>query len=121
MTFRVQIYTQDYESVCSFYQNILKLPVLIKRETDKDDRVIVYKAASGEIEVIYSPDNMEAPKSCGWTVQIQVDNIDSFYELILKSDYRVLREPQDQFWGHRNLKVLDPTGLELTFFSPKNN
>ncbi|MFR7745130.1 MAG: hypothetical protein ACLU3I_19255 [Acutalibacteraceae bacterium] len=27
------------------------------------------------------------------------------------------REPQNQFWGHRNFKVLDPSGLELTIYS----
>jgi uncharacterized glyoxalase superfamily protein PhnB len=28
----------------------------------------------------------------------------------------VLRELADQPWGHRNLAVVDPSGMELVFF-----
>ena len=31
--------------------------------------------------------------------------------------WTIQREPQNQFWGHRNFKVLDPSGLELTIYS----
>ena len=58
--FRVQIYTKEYEQMRYFYGTVLGLPVLVCRETGRDDRVCVYGAASGQIEVIYAPPGMEA-------------------------------------------------------------
>ena len=115
--FRVQIYTEQYEQMCGFYEQTLGLPVLIMRETSADDRVRVYGAASGQIEVIYAPEGMECPVSNGWTIQMEVDDVDAYCEQVRIQGWEVLREPQDQFWGHRNFKVLDPSGLELTIFS----
>ena len=117
-TFRVQIYTRAFEKLCAFYGGVLQLPVLEQRETSYDDRVIVYGAASGQIEVIYAPDGMEYPSSNGWTLQIEGEDADASCERVKELGYEVLRGPQDQFWGHRNFKVQDPSGLELTFFSP---
>ena len=115
--FRVQIYTRQYEQMCGFYGQTLGLPVLIRRETSEEDRVRVYGAASGQIEVIYAPEGMERPVSNGWTLQMEVDDVDAYCEQVRRQGWKILREPRDQFWGHRNFKVLDPSGLELTVFS----
>ena len=115
--FRVQIYTKEYEQMRHFYGTVLGLPVLVCRETGKDDRVCVYGAASGQIEVIYAPSGMEVPASNGWTLQMQVENADRYYEQLQTRGCTIQREPQNQFWGHRNFKVLDPSGLELTIYS----
>ena len=39
--FRVQIYTKEYEQMRHFYGTVLRLPVLVCRETGRDDRVCV--------------------------------------------------------------------------------
>ena len=119
--FRLQIYTRQYEQMCHFYEDMMGFPVLIKRETSQDDRVKVYGAASGQIEVIHTPDWMECPVSNGWTVQIEVQDVDTYYEQICRKGWKILRGPQDQFWGHRNFKVLDPSGMELTIYSEINH
>ena len=76
--FRVQIYTKEYEQMRHFYGTVLRLPVLVCRETGRDDRVCVYGAASGQIEVIYAPPGMEVPASNGWTLQMQIATASSF-------------------------------------------
>ncbi len=116
-TFRVQMYTKQYEQMCRFYEDILQLPVLLSRETSKEDRVRVYGAASGQIELIYAPDRMELPESNGLTLQMQVEDVDAYCESIKKKGYTIKRGPQDQFWGHRNAKIVDPGGTELTIYS----
>ncbi|MDP4108605.1 MAG: VOC family protein [Bacillota bacterium] len=115
--FRVQIYTREYEKLRNYYENILSLPLVTLRETSESDRVRVYAAASGEIELIHAPAEMEFPESNGWTVQIEVDDADAYCKEILENGGTVKRGPADQPWGHRNFKVLDPSGLELTFYS----
>lgn len=63
--FRVQIYTKEYEQMRHFYGTVLRLPVLVCRETGRDDRVCVYGAASGQIEVIYA--------HRAWKCQLRMD------------------------------------------------
>lgn len=115
--FRVQMYTKQYARLCRFYEDILQLPVLLSRETSEDDRVRVYGAASGQIEVIYAPDWMEFPESNGLTLQMQVEDVDAYCERITEKGYAIKRGPQNQFWGHRNAKIVDPGGIELTVYS----
>lgn len=115
--FRFQIYTHEYERVLEFYKTILNYPILIKRETSFKDRVTVFSAASGQIEVIYASDAEEIPSSFGWTIQIETSDVDIEYKRIKNLGYTIQREPEDKFWGHRNFKVLDPSGLEITIFS----
>lgn len=116
-TFRVQMYTKEYERLRWFYEDILQLPVLLSRETSEEDRVRVYGAASGQIELIYAPDWMEFPGSNGLTLQIQVEDVDAYCKSIMEKGYAIKRGPQDQFWGHRNAKIVDPGGIELTIYS----
>ena len=78
--FRFQNYTKKYEETCDFYERTLKLPIITKRETAYEDRVRVYKLGSGQIEVIYLPDDMDAPVSNGWTLQVEVENADKVFE-----------------------------------------
>ena len=92
-------------------------PILVQRETSLIDKVTVFGPASGQIEVIYASGNEELPSSCGWTIQIETDDADRECERIKDMGYEVLREPENKFWGHRNFKILDPTGFELTIFS----
>jgi uncharacterized glyoxalase superfamily protein PhnB len=114
--FRFQNYTKKYEETCDFYERTLKLPIITKRETAYEDRVRVYKLGSGQIEVIYLPDDMDAPVSNGWTLQVEVENADKVFEEAQRNGNIIGREPCDQFWGHRNCKLIDPTGFELTFY-----
>ena len=44
-------------------------------------------------------------------------NAGSYCEQLQAQGWTIQREPQNQFWGHRNFKVLDPSGLELTIYS----
>ena len=48
---------------------------------------------------------------------MQVENADRYCEQLQAQGWTIQREPQNQFWGHRNFKVLDPSGLELTIYS----
>lgn len=115
--FRLQLYTRDYDKTYDFYKNKLGMPVLIERVNLPDDRVAVFSVGSGEIEVIFASNGMEFPQSNGWTVQIQVDDAAVSCERFRKAGCTISREPQNQFWGHKNFKLIDPSGLELTFYS----
>ena len=47
---------------------------------------------------------------------MEVENADKVFEEAQRNGNIIGREPCDQFWGHRNCKLIDPTGFELTFY-----
>jgi uncharacterized glyoxalase superfamily protein PhnB len=116
--FRVQLYSKNYEKLNNFYKNQLGFPIVGGRETGHDDRVTLYKAASGVIETIYAPPDSEVPESMGLTIQIEVDNVDAFFEQIRLKEVPIIRGIENKFWGHRNFKIRDPNGIEITVYSP---
>lgn len=117
--FRLQIYTREFDRLCAFYGDTLAMAVTEERQTSPEDRVRVFAASGGgEVEVIYAPPGTEVPASNGWNLQVEVDDVDRLHQSLAAAGAAVRQPPQDQFYGHRTLHVLDPSGLELKFFTP---
>ena len=53
----------------------------------------------------------------GAYLQINVSNVDTFYDRIRDKKILVLAAPQDYSWGHRECIVQDPDGYILCFYS----
>ena len=54
----------------------------------------------------------------GLAVYVMVDDIDGYAAQIREKGVEIETEPKDQFYGIRDTNVTDPTGYQLTFFSP---
>jgi PhnB protein len=53
------------------------------------------------------------------SITIQVDDVDGFVERAVKAGMNIVREPQDQFYGHRDATVMDPFGYSWGIFTVK--
>lgn len=115
--FRVQLLTDCYDELCAFYGKVLEFPVLVKRETVPGERVRVYGAAGGEIELIEQA-GAEAFCADGLLVQVEVKDVDAYWEKLRAAGADVPNGPEDRFYGHRDFQVKDPQGLTLKFFTP---
>lgn len=116
-TFRVQILTDHFDEVCSFYGDKLAFPVNVQRDNGEDDRVCVFGAAKGEIEVIYSPSNNPHLNN-NLLVQIEVKDVDDLYEKAIAQGIQIIQPLTDEFYGHRDFLIRDPIGTTLKMFSP---
>jgi len=53
------------------------------------------------------------------SMSIQVPDVDAFVEHAVAEGMKVVREPQDQFYGHRDATVADPFGYSWAIFTVK--
>ena len=54
----------------------------------------------------------------GLAVYLMVDDIDTYVEEIRERGVEIETDPKSQFYGIRDANVTDPSGYQLTFFSP---
>jgi len=115
--FRFIFRAADYPKAIDFYRNKLEFPVIMDWDRSPAERGTVFKANTGEIEVLAVPPRMEHTHPQGFELCIEVDQVDTFCQFILSKGIRLNGNLSDKPWGHRTFSVLDPDGIKLIFFS----
>lgn len=112
---------EDLEQSLGFYQNIGFN--LIKQVPDVA-YTVVYNGfwiellhKSKMVSEEYKTDIQTTQKSAGAYLQIEVKDIDGFYEKIKNKGISTTNAPKDFSWGHREFILTDPNGYKLAFFS----
>lgn len=90
---------------------------------DKDDNIAHAEMSFGDSVLMVASEWTErhrSPKSTGGvntqTIHVQLDNdIDAHCERARKAGAEILQEPEDQFYGDRTYRCLDPEGHIWTF------
>lgn len=62
-------------------------------------------------------DDPVAKKGVGMFTYFEVENVDSFYQMLEEKNIKTTGEPQNTPWGKREFMVTDPDGYKLIFFS----
>ncbi len=65
----------------------------------------------------YKEDVERPNKGAGLYLQIQVDDVDDFYNEIIKNGIVPSGKPKDYPWNQREFIVIDPDGYKVAFFS----
>lgn len=55
-------------------------------------------------------------KGAGLYINVNVDNIDEFYQSLLAKGLKPSSEPRDWPWGNREFVIRDPDSYKLVFF-----
>lgn len=62
--------------------------------------------------------DFKAPvKDARQSTHISVENVDEFYDLVVKKGLEPLDKPRDYSWGNREFVMSDPDGYKLVFFA----
>jgi PhnB protein len=90
------------------------------RMTDDDGRVNHAEVELGDgVIMLGTPgSDYKNPKRLGGKTQsvyVYVDDVDAHYEKAKAAGAKIVREPEDQFYGDRNYGVEDPEGHEWYF------
>lgn len=114
--FRFAFYTADFDRTVDFYQTGLGLEVSEQWNRAPDDRGVVLRAASGMIEILCSAEQTSAPPRGGWLL-IEVEDVDELYQQLRNKGLPIKEELWSAPWGHRKFTIIDPHGIDLSFFS----
>jgi PhnB protein len=90
------------------------------RMTDDGGRVdhAEVQIGDGVIMLGTPPGDYTSPAKLGGKTQsvyVYVDDVDTHYERAKQAGAKIVREPEDQFYGDRNYAVEDPEGHEWYF------
>lgn len=62
----------------------------------------------------------EDKSAAGGMLYLYVDNVDAWYKELLKNSVAVQALPHDEYWGNREMSLLDPDGNQLQICTPIN-
>lgn len=112
--FRYYYFTSRYDETVAFYRDVLGFAVY--REWSRpDDRGTIFRAPAGrgliEIEA-----GTTLPASAGG-LYIEVADVDDWHERLRGRGAPIHAPLRNTSYGHRSFKTVDPSGLEVAFFS----
>jgi predicted enzyme related to lactoylglutathione lyase len=115
MEMRVVRATRHFDEACRFYGELLGWPVT-KEWTDGGRGRIFGHGDSARIEFLEAGTDTGDEPVTGVFVSAEVDDLDTIVAQLERASIALAEPPTTQPWGHRNLAVIDPTGLRLVLF-----
>ena len=117
-------HTKNYEAMVAFYRD--GLGVKVTEEWNKPDNrgtllALGGKAVSTVIEVIDLENNaVPGVKPVNVALSIEVDDVDTWHNELIKRDISIARGLEDAPWGHRSFGIDDPDGFRIWFYQDMN-
>ncbi len=115
MELRIVRRTDHFDQSCTFWGELLGCPVTREWPADEHQgrgRIFGY----GDVARIEFIELADPEPVVGLTLGLEVDDADAVHQRMAAAGITVVRPPADQPWGHRNVAVVDPSGIEVTFF-----
>jgi hypothetical protein len=115
MELRVLRHTDCFDEACRFWGEIIGWPVTHSWPADEGQgRGCLF--GYGDVARIEFVEVEEAGVVHGVVLAVEVDDVVSLRNGLVDHGLELVRDLADQPWGHRNVTVLDPTGIPVTFF-----
>ena len=111
MQFRAVWHPRDYDAAVAFYRDTLGFEQIGGWDRSPDDKGILLAAASGIVELLQLPAGQAYVEPAGISLYIEVDDVDALHARLGGPP------PVDRPWGQRQVSVVDPDGVRVTFFT----
>jgi PhnB protein len=113
------LYYEDAAAALDFLTSAFGFTEKLRMEED-DGKIGHAEVVIGGDGVVMlgQPPDAKSPNSLGGRTQsiyVYVDDVDAHYERAKAAGAKIVREPEDQFYGDRNYGVQDPEGHEWYF------
>lgn len=122
MELRVALTTRDYECLVQFYCDGLGLEPA-QLWTNADDRAVILDMGQATLEIFDEGhaqiiDDIEAGKRISGTIRFafKVPNLQAAMERLLAKGATLVHPPIVTPWGHHNVRLQDPDGMQVTLF-----
>lgn len=100
------IFVENYEGTVEFYTQKLGFTV-----EEQSQRASVLRA--GDFRLLVHVDGpAAAPPDLAMHLHLWVDDVDGYYQQLLKRGVDLAEAPQDRPWGMRTFHIEDPNGYE---------
>jgi lactoylglutathione lyase len=120
---RVALRAEDYDRTLTFYRDVLGLPLMETWE-EAGGRGAVLDAGRATLEVLSAShadmvDRIEVGEPVGARVRLalEVDDSAATAEKLVAAGADLIGAPVVTPWAHRNVRLLDPDGMQLTLFT----
>jgi len=112
--FRFCYSTPVYLETISFYKNVLRLDESSSWDRGYCQKGTIFRSPNGA-GLIEIEEGTKAPIMHG-ELYIEVEDIDIWYEMIVKNKIRIVQPVSDTSYGHRAFKFADPNNLIIGLF-----
>ena len=120
---RVALTVEDYQRTLGFYRDVLGLP-LVEAWEDAEGSGAVLDAGRATLEVLSTShadmvDRIEVGEPVGARVRLalEVDDSAETAERLVAAGGELVGGPVVTPWAHRNVRLRDPDGMQLTLFT----
>jgi uncharacterized glyoxalase superfamily protein PhnB len=114
-------YVKDTANSVSFYKQ-LGFEVVHNDGLSAEVRLVdtrlqfVAQATATNMSASFQKDAFGEPKGLGVYVNIEVTDIDTYYQNLLNEGMAPSTKPRDWSWGHREFVLRDPDQYKLVFY-----
>ncbi len=112
--FRFYYYTNTYKETVFFYENMLELEIVDSWDRGDNQRGTIFRSPNG-IGLIEIEEGSETPVLQG-ALLIEVENVDVWYENIIKKEIKIVQPLGNTSYGHRSFKFEAPDKLVIGLF-----
>jgi len=112
MELRVVRHTTAFDAASSFYGDLLGWPVTRTWDQPTRGRIFGYGDVS-RIELLEAGAVVDVE---GVFIAVEHPDVDALADHLADHGIEIFQPVADQPWGHRNVGVVDPTGLRVVFF-----
>ncbi|HYF63283.1 MAG TPA: VOC family protein [Herpetosiphonaceae bacterium] len=119
---RVALTTSEYDRLVRFYSIGLGIEPA-QLWTGDQDRALLLEMGRATLEIFDEPhaaavDQIEVGRRVSGSIRfaLQVPDAQAAVERLLSHGATLVHPPIDTPWGHRNVRVQDPDGLQVTLF-----
>ena len=118
-------HTKNYEAMVNFYQEHLKMKRVESWDEPGNRGTLLSpgeKLGATVIEVIELGDEAKiGVKPENVVLSIEVENVNSWHDELVRKGIVIARKLEDAPWGHRSFGIDDPDGFRIWFYQDMND
>ena len=112
--FRFYYFTRRYAETVSFYRDTLQLEIFRSWDRGNCEKGTIFRSPNGN-GLIEIEEGVEIPIIQG-VIYIEVEDVDFWYEMIVKKKVNIVEAISNTSYGHRSFKFEDPNKLIIGLF-----
>ena len=112
--FRLKLYPKDFALVRNFYEEHLQFPVVNEWDRGDKDKGVMFNIGGTILELLTPEDDYKPITGCD--LSLEVPDVAELWEQMKNGD-NILHPIRDNSWGDTSLRIADPEGYAISFFT----